>query len=142
CENGGFDRFAGDGATTASDLEDVVDFQLEVGQTGKIRITIERLLFVPLLDFGELDNLVGNFIGEHADRMPGGQPKLWIIPIARKLRIASNSVFDRLLLLRWVHGSRKNLNEPNELIASVVLTRAVTMDELIVMRDALISVLV
>ena len=107
-------------ATTASDLEDVVDFQLEVGQTGKIRITIERLLFVPLLDFGELDNLVGNFIRENADGMPGGQPKLWIIPIAGKSRITPESIFDRLLLRRWVHASRTSLNEPIELTPSAI----------------------
>ena len=103
----------------------MVSFQLEEGQTGKICITIKRLLFVPLLDFGELDNLVGNFIGENADRMPGGQPKLWLIPIARKSRITSESIFDRLLLWRWVHASRKNLNEHIELTPSAICHREI-----------------
>ena len=98
----------------------MVDFQLEVGQTGKSRITIKRLLFVPLLDFGELDNLVGNFIGENADGMPGGQLKLWIIPIAGKSRITPESIFDRLLLRTWVHASRTSLNEPIELTPSAI----------------------
>ncbi len=67
--------------------------------------------------------------------MPGGQPKLWIIPIARKSRITPESVFDRLLIMSRVHFSRKNLNEHIELTHPQLLPRNLAMDEFVVFTN-------
>src|SRR5207237_8615498 len=82
--------------TPAGDLEHVINFEPNLGQTGKIGVTIKKLILVVLLHFDELNNLVGDRIGKNSGRMPRGQSKFRVIPIARKARITPKSVFNRL----------------------------------------------
>src|SRR5207248_11236234 len=101
---------------------------LDLGQYGKIGVAIKELLLIVFLHFDELNNLVGKRVGEDAHRMPGSQPKLWIIPIARKSRITPESIFDRLLLMSRVHSRQKNLNEHIELTYPQLLPRNLAID--------------
>jgi hypothetical protein len=49
----------------------VVNFEPNLGQTGKISVPIKELILVVLLHFDELNNLVGDRIGKNSGRMPG-----------------------------------------------------------------------
>ena len=82
--------------TAASDFEHVVNFEPNLGQTGKISVTIKELIVIVLLHFDELDDLVSDRIGKDTYRVPCGQSKFRVIPIARKARITPKSVFNRL----------------------------------------------
>ncbi len=66
-------------------------FEPNLGQTGKIGVPIKELILVVLLHFDELDGLVGDRIGEDTYRVPCGQSKFRVIPIARKARITPKS---------------------------------------------------